>query len=142
MYYLVLPSEIRKLTNLCTLHDYDNGRHVTVKEFTDLVNADEAKKASSYSKEHLKVLSLVWHDNPSSTAHHLHGEVLESLGGHPNLRQLYMQGFGGSSLPSWLTNPSFLSWLIRIDLIRCEHLTSLPPLEHFPQLRHLHIESA
>ncbi|CAA7388420.1 unnamed protein product [Spirodela intermedia] len=139
---VVFPSEIRNLTDLYTFSDSGKGRHVVVKAFTDLVNLDEARKASSYSKEHLKVLSFVWKDNQSPMADHIHGEVLKILGRPPNLRQLYMQGFGGSSLPSWLTSPSYLPKLNRIDLIRCNKLTSLPHLEFFPFLRHLYINSA
>ncbi|CAA7388411.1 unnamed protein product [Spirodela intermedia] len=139
---VVFPSEIRKLTDIQMMDHFDDDRHLTVKEITDLINVDEAKKVSSHSKEHLKVLSLVWNDNRSLMAHHMHGKVLESLGRHPNLRQLYMYGFGGNSLSSWLKDPSYLPCLNRIDLIRCEQLTSLPPLENFPRLRHVHIESA
>ncbi|CAA6675205.1 unnamed protein product [Spirodela intermedia] len=139
---VLCSSEIRKLTNLYTTTDFGNGRHLIVKEFTDLVNVDEAKKKSSHNREHIKVLSLVWNKNKSHMANPIHGDVLESLGRHPNLRQLYMDGFGGNSLSSWLRDPFHLLCLNRIHLIRCEQLTSLPPLENFPHLRHVHIESA
>ncbi|CAA7388412.1 unnamed protein product [Spirodela intermedia] len=111
---------IGKLTEL-------RGRHFIVKEFTDLVDVDEAKKVSWDSREHLQVLSLHWKEKKSPMAHRIHGKVLESLGPYPNLRQLYMRGFEGDSLPSWIRDPRYFCALNRIELIRCEYMFSELP---------------
>ncbi|XP_020108795.1 putative disease resistance RPP13-like protein 1 isoform X2 [Ananas comosus] len=65
--------------------------------------------------------------------------VLENLQLHTTLKELALNGYNGTRLPSWLGDPSFSKLTsIRLDL-GDDKCTFLPPLGRLPSLKHLFV---
>ncbi|XP_030945099.1 disease resistance protein RGA2-like [Quercus lobata] len=112
--------------------------NLTIKELDNVRNSEEAKSANLIGKKNLHYLSLDWRsDNKSHVPDHVE-DVLDGLQPHSNLKELSINNYHGSKIPTWIQD-SILCDLVRISLDcweRCEHL---PPLGKLPFLKVLHI---
>uniref|UniRef100_A0A0E0ABG2 Uncharacterized protein n=1 Tax=Oryza glumipatula TaxID=40148 RepID=A0A0E0ABG2_9ORYZ len=68
----------------------------------DLENAKAAEEAKLLNKSHLHKLILDWNVNRSTKDYSQEEHILENLRPHSNLRELHIQGHGGTTCPSWL----------------------------------------
>ncbi|KAM3693929.1 hypothetical protein ACJW31_07G022100 [Castanea mollissima] len=101
--------------------------NLTIKELDNVRNSMEAKNANLIGKQNLHSLRLFWRsDNKSHVPEHVE-DVLDSLQPHSNLKELSINNYHGSKIPTWIQD-SVLCDLVEISLDcweRCEHL---PPL--------------
>ncbi|XP_052157699.1 disease resistance protein RGA2-like [Oryza glaberrima] len=68
----------------------------------DLENAKAAEEAKLLNKSHLHKLILDWNVNRSTKDYSQEEHILENHRPHSNLRELHIQGHGGTTCPSWL----------------------------------------
>ncbi|XP_060669488.1 putative disease resistance RPP13-like protein 1 [Ziziphus jujuba] len=83
-----------------------------------------------------KALCLSWKGHANDSKHDR--EILEQLFPHTNLKILSIYGYGGTTFPYWLGDPSFCSTLI-IRLENCKFCNCLPPFGQLPSLKTLYI---
>ncbi|XP_030509590.2 putative disease resistance RPP13-like protein 1 isoform X1 [Cannabis sativa] len=130
-----MPPRICNMVNLQTLSDFvlcenDGPR---IKELGKLENlhgdlcisgleyvqeASDVLEGSLKSKEYLTGLVLNWDseaDNSSKAK-----EVLDALKPHINLKRLTIKGYSGTSLPDWVTHPSYCN-LEHVALESCKN---------------------
>ena len=105
----------------------------------------EAMEADLGGKQYLECLRLYWGTTPEATQE---GEealvsVMESLQPHPNLKELFIPGYGGVRFPYWMMMNDGLDLLlpnlIRIDIYKCKRCQVLPPFGQLPYLQYLHL---
>ncbi|XP_050378815.1 disease resistance protein RPV1-like [Argentina anserina] len=149
-----LPTNLGNLTHLQTLSafliDKDEGCHIgQLKNLNDLkgalcisrlenvMNVEEVVEASLVQKKFLDRLELRW-SHLLSTNKEEQEEILEWLEPHGGLKELQIQYFGGSKLPTWISSPSF-AVLVAVTLYRCKNCTLIPSMGQLPALKVLSI---
>ncbi|XP_004299618.1 PREDICTED: putative disease resistance RPP13-like protein 1-like [Fragaria vesca subsp. vesca] len=149
-----LPANLGKLTHLQTLSaflvDKDDGCCIgQLKNLNDLKGAlcisrlenvmkvEEAEEASLVQKKCLETLELRW-SHLLSTNKEKQEEILEWLEPHYGLKELQIHHYGGSKLPTWISNPSFAD-LVAVTLYRCNNCVLLPSMGNLPALKVLSI---
>ncbi|XP_059439346.1 putative disease resistance protein RGA4 [Corylus avellana] len=90
--------------------------------------ASEYKVANLKEKQHLHTLRLRCENDEAP---------LEDFQPHPNLKQLEVNYYQGSRLPSWLLS---LTNLVKFELLFCEKCQYLPPLSQLPSLKYLSLQ--
>ncbi|KAH7689344.1 P-loop containing nucleoside triphosphate hydrolase protein [Dioscorea alata] len=154
-YLLTLPSQVHSLINLEILYTTNrkNGLmcmqlrnlnklrgYLSIVALEIIHNKKEAAKAKLNERLHIKELNLHWNiDTVDRCKHAVQEEVLEGLQPHPNLEQLYIEGYMGSKTPSWLMTLA-LQRLQKLSLIKCKKWACLPAaLGLLPSLMVLHL---
>nr|XP_024934403.2 putative disease resistance protein At3g14460 [Ziziphus jujuba var. spinosa] len=161
----VMPRQISDLKSLQTLSTFivgeDNGTKIEeLRELSDLhgelslqnlqnvASATDASEARLMDKKYLEGVHLFWEVNTNyplnlrrrgyenDTMHHR--EVVEKLLPHTNLKRLSINGYEGTSFPTWLGDHSFCN-IVSIELRDCRCCNSLPPLGQLPSLKTLEI---
>ena len=144
-----MPLEVGKLTSLQTLNAFIVGKdagcqigelqklgnlrgRICITNLENVVNLRDAKEAMLEKKPYLDRLELQWNEFRDGQ------EVLSGLCPHYRLKELRVTNYGGSMIPSWLSDPS-LCKLVSIYLRSCHTCTVLPPLGLLPALKSLHI---
>ncbi|TYG48046.1 hypothetical protein ES288_D11G391600v1 [Gossypium darwinii] len=122
-------SELRLLNNL--------RGHLEISNLGFVKNAKEKFTAANLKeKQHLRSLVLEW--NADIDDEDDDDKSLEDLQPHPNLKQLYIAGWGGDAkFPSWL---SLLTNLITIYISR-SNFKHVPCFAQLPFLKCLHIRN-
>ncbi|XP_078153541.1 disease resistance protein RGA2-like isoform X2 [Carex rostrata] len=93
---------------------------------------NEAVEAKLIDKPKLKRLDLVWVE--SAEINCLETEVIEALRPPAKLESLTIDGYSGSTYPSWLQENSFIKNIKDVKFYNCNALTILPPNLH--EFRH------
>ncbi|CAL5188436.1 unnamed protein product [Lathyrus oleraceus] len=94
------------------------------------------------NKRHLQHLTLRWdHDddeekNDGVDIDNSDEKLLECLQPHPSLEVLFVVGYNGHSFSNWLVS---LQCLVKFTLNDCHKCISLPPMDHLPLLKVLHL---
>lgn len=125
----------------CSIGELKNMNEITgsfcISRLENVSNAEEAKEAALSDKKYIDKLELRWHnggnDNFQDTS-----EILESLQPHFHLKELQLTFYGGSKLPSWISNP-FYTDLASITLYKCINCDIMPSIGELPSLKILHI---
>ena len=102
--------------------------------------ARETKEENLKEKQYLQSLRLEW--GPSEQEAKDDELVMESLQPHPNLKKLYVKGYGGGRFPSWMMNDELyllLPNLLHIHLEGCKRSQILPPFAQLPFLQSLEL---
>ncbi|KAF7153571.1 hypothetical protein RHSIM_Rhsim01G0056600 [Rhododendron simsii] len=151
-----MPPKIGKLTSLQTLSNFivGNGNESTIAELGNLihlrgtliisglenvVDALDARRAN-LKKQGLNVLSMEWSNmSNNSRNENVESRVIDMLEPHKKLKELFINGYGGFTLPNWLGN-SLFSNMVCLKFQNCEKCTSLPPLGQLPLLAKLYIQ--
>lgn len=124
----------------CTAQELKNmndlRRRFCLSRLEKVASLDEVKVANLSNKQWLKKLQLWWSTQKRGRDFGLDDEIIEYLRPHTNLRDLRILGYGGSTLPSWITNPSFVN-LESVTLFKCENLELLSGLGQLPCLESL-----
>lgn len=104
-----------------------------LKNLEHVKNPEEGHEGKLSEKPDLNFLSLSWtHDVDTRMS----CEVLENLRPPPGLKGLDINGYGGSTFPSWLC---YGNVLVKLSLINCS-CHELPPLGRLPCLEDLHMK--
>ncbi|XP_058182528.1 putative disease resistance protein RGA4 [Rhododendron vialii] len=107
------------------LHVYDL-QHVKDKE--------EAEKAQILGKSDIKEIQFHW-DEILEESKNNHGDVLEGLKPHWNVKGLSLRNFGGRRWASWMSRDYYsLLMLVKIELMNCWLCEQVPTLGHLPHL--------
>ncbi|KAL9380325.1 hypothetical protein Peur_025982 [Populus x canadensis] len=148
-----MPPKMGKLTRLRTLQYYVVGKEsgssmkelgklshlrkkLSIRNLRDVANAQDALNANLKGKKKIKELRMIWDGNTDDKQQER--EVLEKLEPSENVKQLAINGYGGTMFLGWLGN-SFLN-MVALTLSGCKNCISLPPLGQLPSLEELHIE--
>ncbi|KAJ3675156.1 hypothetical protein LUZ60_004198 [Juncus effusus] len=83
----------------------------------------EAEQAQMKNKKFVHSLKLQW-SGDTSTSTNVQEEVLAGLCPHPNLKELDIECYAGTVLPSWLET-AILTNLTKLTIYKCSRLTSL-----------------
>ncbi|KAL0907377.1 hypothetical protein M5K25_021783 [Dendrobium thyrsiflorum] len=102
----------------------------------NVVDHEDAKSANLQSKPYIESLSFHWTKDECARNNEV---VLEGLQPHTNLKKLTIDGYNGSSFPSWFGNPHFSNLTeIRLRLFKNKECQFLP-LSKLPSLTSLEI---
>ncbi|KAJ8646633.1 hypothetical protein MRB53_008381 [Persea americana] len=161
-----LPNGLGRLSALRTLCKFpvgDENKGCKIEELKELnllrgklsinnlervMNEDDARKAELHNKKDLHVLSFCCNNKSNEEWKTLGDDemkrmdsVLEGLRPpHSNLKELKIENYAGSKLPSWLEDSGFSS-LVIVVLEECKRLSSLPEgLGQLKTLQTLHID--
>nr|XP_043628361.1 putative disease resistance RPP13-like protein 1 [Erigeron canadensis] len=152
-----LPSGIGDLTNLQTLSkiiiEGENGFEITelngLKNLCgkisihglDKVQSSIHAREANFSIKRLSELDLEWSDVfDVSRKEMVEKEVLNELKPrNESLKQLKVVSYGGTELPNWVGDPSFLR-LKHVSIHGCKRCLSLPSLGQLPSLKTLSIK--
>ncbi|XP_024169784.1 disease resistance protein RPM1-like isoform X2 [Rosa chinensis] len=149
-----MPPHLGSLTNLQTLSAFLVGRDAgcrvgELKNLNDLRGVlrisrlenvscqEEAKEAALIEKIYLQRLELRWSSVFAENTEEQE-KILECLQPHAGLKELQIQQYAGSRLPTWISNPCFTE-LIVLTLYRCKHCELLPSIGQLPMLKSLSI---
>ncbi|KAM5575311.1 disease resistance protein RPM1-like [Rosa sericea] len=149
-----MPPHLGSLTNLQTLSAFlvgrDDGCRIgELKNLNDLRGVlrisrlenvscqEEAKAAALIEKIYLQRLELRW-SNVFAENTEEQEKILECLQPHAGLKELQIQQYAGSRLPTWISNPCFAE-LIVLTLYRCKNCELLPSIGQLPMLKSLSI---
>lgn len=119
-------SELNKLNELKRNLEILNLEHLN-----DAVVDNET--ANMGEKKNLQELRLRWTHGSNKDEMHL-----DCLQPHPNLKKLYVIGFGGIKFSSWI---SLLTNLIEFTLFDIPNCQYLPPFDQLPYLKYLSLNS-
>ncbi|XP_042964724.1 putative disease resistance RPP13-like protein 1 [Carya illinoinensis] len=153
-----MPVQIGKLTCLQTLSNLFVGKDncsglkelgplkhlqgtLRISRLENVMEADDAKDAELIKKTKISALFLEWSrdniDESKDSTSEL--EVLNGLRPQNDLVELVLRYYGGTTLPNWLTPPSFPR-MVSLTLENCYKCTSLPPMgQYLPSLKNLRI---
>ncbi|MQM04326.1 hypothetical protein Taro_037130 [Colocasia esculenta] len=131
--------QLRELGGMCML------RQLTITDLEEVGSKEEAIQARLQGMERLQILKLEWSGRWSSSMNQdsinpeLEEEVLQALRPNKGIRELHIEGYGGSKSPDWMevsTLLSSFSSLRRVSLKGCSNW-QVPPCSFLGQLRHL-----
>jgi Leucine-rich repeat (LRR) protein len=123
--------ELDKLNNLRGTLEIVNLRH-------DKDAVAESEAANLKEKQHLQALGLRWIEDEVDEENVFDETSLEALQPHSNLQSLSLYRYGGVKFPTWLSS---LINLVEIALFGCKKWQHLPPLDQFPSLKVLELDS-
>lgn len=125
---------LEELRNINSLHG-----ELKIAGLDNVLTKEEACKAELSNKRFLKDVKLEWNSSSGVIARSTDAEVLESLKPHPNIRELRIKRYSGSTSPGWLQSP-LLEKLQSLHLVNCRNMSILPPLGQLPSLEQLHMK--
>ncbi|KAK4285347.1 hypothetical protein QN277_002055 [Acacia crassicarpa] len=156
---LEMPKYLGKLNQLRTMNQFvvaENGgsnikefgalKHVTgslaitnmkcIKDAADMREADlKAKQLQTLELRYNGVQDYSGYYYSGNEAQH-QGQVLEALEPNHNVKDLTVEGYGGTKFPKWLADGSHL---VSLNLWFCPNIEILPPLGQLPSLQKLTI---
>lgn len=150
-----MPPNLGHLTSLQTLTYFVVGnnsgcssigelRHLKLQgqlQLCHLQNVTEADVSMSSHGEgkDLTQLSFGWKDDHNEVID-LHEKVLDAFTPNSRLKILSVDSYRSSNFPTWVTNPTMMQDLIKLQLVSCTMCESLPQLWQLPSLEILHLE--
>ncbi|KAM2694722.1 hypothetical protein EV1_039306 [Malus domestica] len=89
-------------------------------------------------KQHLQSLGLAWKEGEDVSAVDEEDIIksMEVLQPHSNLKELSVESYGGVRFASWFSS---LINIVNLELWNCNRCQHLPPLDHLPSLKFLHL---
>ncbi|XP_019073041.1 putative disease resistance protein RGA4 [Vitis vinifera] len=87
-------------------------------------------------KQYLQSLRLEWNRWGQDGGDEGDQSVMEGLQPHQHLKDIFIDGYGGTEFPSWMMN-SLLPNLIKIEIWGCSRCKILPPFSQLPSLKSL-----
>ncbi|XP_058184529.1 putative disease resistance RPP13-like protein 1 [Rhododendron vialii] len=147
----LMPMKIGQLTSLRTLPFFVVGEksghrieelgslsklrgRLHVYDLQQVKDKEEAEKAQILGKSDIQELQFHWEENLAEPDNN-HGDVLEGLKPHQNVKGLILQNFGGRRWVFWMSrNARVLQKLVKIELRDCRLCEQVPALGHLPHL--------
>ncbi|KAJ9672971.1 hypothetical protein PVL29_026299 [Vitis rotundifolia] len=105
----------------------------------ELVSRGEILKG----KQYLQSLRLKWKRSDQDWGDEGDKSVMEGLQPHPHLKDIFIEGYGGTEFPSWMMNDglgSLLPHLIKIEISGCSRCKIRPPFSQLPSLKSLKLD--
>ena len=152
-----MPMGIEKLKSLRTLSNFVVGKN-TGSKIGDLMNleflqgklcisglenvldVEDARKANLNGKKSIEALTMKWENALDDIQDEgIAIDVLNMLRPYRMVKTLFIEGYVGAKLPTWLSDPSF-SNLVEVRIDRCGKCMSLPAIGQLPSLKYLVIE--
>ncbi|CBI21718.3 unnamed protein product, partial [Vitis vinifera] len=130
-------SELKGLNQLrggLCVSDLQNVRDV------ELVSRGEILKG----KQYLQSLRLEWDRWGRDGGDESDKSVMEGLQPHQHLKDIFIEGYGGTEFPSWMMNDglgSLFPDLIKIEISGCSRCKILPPFSQLPSLKSLKLHN-
>ncbi|KAG8380173.1 hypothetical protein BUALT_Bualt07G0166000 [Buddleja alternifolia] len=128
----------REDAETCGLEDLNNLKNLRgclrIEGLGYVTDANEARKAELLKKNQISDLEM---DFSPLIQNSNQDEVIEALELHENVQILQISSFGGTKLPSWITE---LTNLESLSLQQCQNCTNLPPLGKLPSLVTLNLD--
>jgi len=109
-----------------------------IRNLQNVVDARDAAEANLKGKKDLDKLRFTW-DGDTHDPQHV-TSTLEKLEPNRNVKDLWIDGYGGVRFPEWVGESSF-SNIVSLRLSSCKNCTSLPPLGQLVSLEYLLIEA-
>ncbi|XP_078150798.1 disease resistance protein RGA2-like [Carex rostrata] len=109
-------------------HLKEIGGSLRIVNLENVRDKDEAVEARLIDKPKLKRLDLVWAE--STEINGSEKEVIEALQPPTNLELLTIDGYRGSTYPTWLQEDSFIKNIKDVNFYNCNALTILPSNLH------------
>lgn len=134
---------LRELTNLNNLKDKLEILHLEQVKFSP--SNEAAKDEFVKNKQHIQHLTLRWDRDDDEEGSSGSGgadvdnndeKLLECLQPPPNLKVLFIVGYNGRTFSKWLDS---LQCLVKFTLSDCPKCKFLPPIDHLPNLKALHL---
>ncbi|XP_021750554.1 putative disease resistance RPP13-like protein 1 [Chenopodium quinoa] len=97
-------SRVRELGKLNQLR----GRLLIVSGLENVTEVEDAEEAQLCKKEHLDGLNLKWGTCTDEVNDKTRRDVVENLRPHTSVKKCKLDGYMGSTFPSWLGDPSFI----------------------------------
>ncbi|XP_062081271.1 putative disease resistance protein At3g14460 [Humulus lupulus] len=124
-------SRIKELGKLDNLHE-----RLEISGLEHVREVSDVLEGNLKNKKYLNELILDWNGEADDSTKER--EVLDALQPHVNLKELKIRGYKGTSLPDWVTHPSYCN-LENVDL-HCRNLClSLLSFWLLSSLRHFHV---
>ncbi|KAF7126655.1 hypothetical protein RHSIM_Rhsim11G0026900 [Rhododendron simsii] len=123
---------------LAELRHLDLGGELYIKHLERVRNSLDAKEANLVGKHKLRILKLGWSRNSDWESQANVEQLLEALGPHQNIEELFIDHYKGAHFPLWMRD-STLKNVVSIFLSECSNCSLLPPFGHLPSLRYLTI---
>ncbi|RVW71835.1 putative disease resistance protein RGA3 [Vitis vinifera] len=106
----------------------------------ELVSRGEILKG----KQYLQSLRLEWNQLwGQDGGYEGHKSVMEGLEPHQHLKDIFIEGYGGTEFPNWMMNDglgSLFPDLIKIEISGCSRCKILPPFSQLPSLKSLKLD--
>ncbi|XP_059631124.1 putative disease resistance protein RGA1 [Cornus florida] len=126
----------RRGIHLGELQGLNLGGKLYIKHLERVENWVDAREANLAQKKNLYSLRLGW--NIGSESENAE-QVLDALKPHPNLKELIIEDYPGTSFPRWMSDLVLLQNLVRVSLDGCKNYQSVPPYSRLRWLKLLHI---
>ncbi|GMN53690.1 hypothetical protein TIFTF001_022824 [Ficus carica] len=104
----------------------------------NVIEVEDVSQANLKDKQCLHTLSLKWYGDTDDSQKER--EVLDRLQPHANLKHLYINGYRGTRLSSWIGDLSY-SNMVQVHLLHCRICCFFPPFGELPFLRKLQMWS-
>ncbi|XP_057961570.1 putative disease resistance protein RGA3 [Malania oleifera] len=136
--FMVGPNKGHRIEELGSLNSI--GGQLRICNLEHVRDKEEAKRANLLGKVNIDRLELEWStdtfkNNNNNRIFNHHDEVLEGLQPHSNLKRLWIEGYRGGAIPSWMTTMLHLQVL---NIRNCPKINSiLSSLESLISLQEL-----
>ncbi|XP_028783810.1 putative disease resistance RPP13-like protein 1 [Neltuma alba] len=129
-------SELKELSNLNHL---TGSLSISNMQF---MNDPANSRGANLKEKKLDTLKLLYWRYICSREEAQHQEhVLEALEPSDGVKELIVEGYGGTKFPKWFGDSHFLPNLVSLCLYDCDNVSLLPPLGQLPSLQKLVIEN-
>ncbi|KAL6314314.1 hypothetical protein AAG906_019012 [Vitis piasezkii] len=88
-------------------------------------------------------LRLIWKQSGQDGGDEGDKSVMEGLQPHQHLKDIFIEGYGGTEFPTWMMNDglgSLFPYLIEIEISGCSRCKILPPFSQLPSLKYLNLD--
>ncbi|PKI62534.1 hypothetical protein CRG98_017055 [Punica granatum] len=130
-------ARLRELKDLQFLRE-----ELTIEGLGNVGEVGDAREAALNAKTGLTSLILGWgqDEGPASGRDaESQMQILDCLQPHASIKNIEIDGYGGTKLPSWIGGLSFVH-LERLRLCNCRKTEMLPSIGVLPQLKELEVE--
>ncbi|KAM6570720.1 hypothetical protein CsatB_018705 [Cannabis sativa] len=152
-----MPLQLGKLQHLKTLNKFLVGKNkdsgikllkklqnlhgsLRIEGLQNVSSLEEISEADAPLKsfKFLSRLSLSW--GYCFETDYLHKEILGGLEPHPNLKELEIFDYKGTSFPNWMGDCCCLSNLVRLEILCCSYCNVFPSLGQLSSLKDLRFD--